>query len=124
MAGNKKSLAGKTLTDTVLMHHESDVPDFLKELSRRAYPILIPLTYRNLNGQLTGSAANAATLVFFRGQGVAEFDPLREGVTGRQAYFLGCWTKRAPARAPSAGMPRMRRYGLAPRDGMQKRKRY
>jgi len=49
MAGNKKSLAVKTLTDTVLMHPESDVPDFLKELTRRAYLILIPLTYRNLN---------------------------------------------------------------------------
>jgi type VI secretion system secreted protein VgrG len=70
------------------MRHESDVPDFLQELSEHAYPILIPLTCRVLDVDVTGLAANAASLVFFREHGVAEFDPLRRGVTGRQAYFL------------------------------------
>jgi hypothetical protein len=41
-----------------------------------------------LNAQLTGLAANAASRVFFREHGVAEFDSLRQGVAGRQAYFL------------------------------------
>jgi hypothetical protein len=46
------------------------------------------LTLSDLNGQLTGLAANAASLAYFREQGVAEFDPLHHGLTGGQAYFL------------------------------------
>jgi type VI secretion system secreted protein VgrG len=54
----------------------------------RAYLRLFSLTTWILNGQLTGSVANAVSPAFSKEQGVAEFDPISEGITGRQAYFL------------------------------------
>src|SRR6185437_11818649 len=65
----------------------------------RAYLILFSLTTRNLNGQLAGFAANAVSLVFSKEQGVAEFDPISQRITGRPAYFLD-----VPGAASAAAM--------------------
>jgi hypothetical protein len=62
--GKETFTCREAVTEAALIRHESDMPDFLQELSKRAYPILIPLTCRLLNVQLTGLAANAASLVF------------------------------------------------------------
>jgi hypothetical protein len=42
--GKEKVTCREAATGVALMRHESSAPDFLQELSERAYPILIPLT--------------------------------------------------------------------------------
>jgi hypothetical protein len=42
--GQEQVTCRKAAIEAVLMHDESDVPDFLQGLSGRVYPILIPLT--------------------------------------------------------------------------------
>ncbi|HEY2608735.1 MAG TPA: hypothetical protein VGJ10_22455, partial [Paraburkholderia sp.] len=55
--GQEQVTCREAPTGIVLMRHESDVPDFLQELSGHAYPRLIPLTCRVLDVEVTGLAA-------------------------------------------------------------------
>jgi hypothetical protein len=52
--GQEQVTCREAATDSLLMHHESDVPNFSQISSKDAYLIVVSLTLRFLNDQLIG----------------------------------------------------------------------